>query len=239
VPRFREARFAGRRRRVGNGSVYPGVKLAWHAPVVIARRRREWALAIAALPAAVLVGAVLNSTLGDGSTRDALLAFGGTAEFFGALGVAAPELVLLASLVAGRWRDVSRWMKAAFRRLVRRLFRRHRIVEGAGVGVAKAGGGAMGFVVSQRPGEDAPLEERFAYLYRRDLEIAEQFGRIGSDLADLPERWQADVDRAKQELREEHTRELERQRLRLRAPRLVGVGLLVAGVVLSTIGNLL
>jgi hypothetical protein len=198
------------------------------------------ALSVVLLGLAVVVGALVGWYAGDHSLRDWTLSFGGSAELFGLLLVASPELVPILQRVAslGRraWRQVLRLLRkveAAFRRLLRRPLPH---VVSVGAGGARAGG----FPPSGRAsvGDEATLEEKVDYLLRRDQDVQDSLERLEGSLAALPGRWKTDVEQASQALRDEHARALAELRDRHMQARLLGVVLLAVGIVLATAGNL-
>ena len=86
--------------------------------------------------------------------------------------------------------------------------------------------------------EDAPLEEKVAYLLRRDKAVQAELEDVRRDIAGLPERWLADIAREATSLRAEHAEELAKLRDRHLRARLLGIVLLVVGITLATWGNL-
>ena len=96
------------------------------------------AVSFALLGLTVVVGVIIAWYATDHGLRGWLYAFGGSAEFFGLLLVAAPELVpilqTIGAAVAGGWRSLRALQRKAAARLVRLLGRpqHQRVVVGAG-----------------------------------------------------------------------------------------------------------
>ena len=206
------------------------------------RRRGAWAivLSLAFVAAAAVVGVFLGLFMGDGSWREWLLSLGGSAELFGLLGVASPELVLARETAAPA---VSRtWQRAAalVRRVenrVRRLLGRpqhHTIHTASELNIAMSLRGSARVSVS----EGATLDEKVEYLLRRDEVVQERLETLHVSVSELPDRWQADIGAESARLREEHAAALAELRDEHKLARLIGVGLLFVGLVLATLGNL-
>lgn len=189
---------------------------------------------------AVLIGFLVSWYAGDHSAREWLVSFGGSAEVFGLLLVAAPELVPIlqgiASAVLGGWRRIRDLMRRAERALRRLVHRPRAHVVSAGAGIATAGGlGASGRVSPRR---DATLEEKVEFLLRRDENVQDRLEEVNRSLESMPRRWRSDITETSETLRDEHTRALEQLRDRHLKARLMGVALLVVGIGLATAGNL-
>jgi hypothetical protein len=189
---------------------------------------------------AVVVGLLVGSYAGDHSLREWLLSFGGSAEAFGLLLVAAPELVpilqSIGSAVVGSWLRMKALLRKA-ERAVRRLLHRPsgQVVSAGGALATAAGMSARGRV---GPKEGATLEEKVEYLLRRDEDVQDRLEEVHHSLESMPARWRADISEASETLRSEHTRALEQMRDRHLKARLLGVALLLIGIGLATAGNL-
>jgi hypothetical protein len=185
--------------------------------------------------------ALLNNPPGAAPSPGAgvwLVSVGFCNELVGVLMVASPELL-------PRIESAARWAGAASRSVgaklvvfLHRLFRVARDVHvllGAATGVATVGSldvrGQVG------PPAEATTEEKVAWLIERERLTQDKLQTIEKELRDLPGRWQADIDVARQEL-EGLSRELVRRvadaRIRLR---LLGLLYVVIGLVFSLAGN--
>jgi hypothetical protein len=195
-------------------------------------------------PALVVVAALVGLLVGwyatDHTAQGWLYAFGGSAEFFGLVLVASPELVPIAEAVASSVRRAWRRFKPVLQRVenvVRRLLKRPRAhyvnVEPGGIRVT--GGGVTGRV---SPGADKTLEEKVEYLLRRDQETQAQFDQVERTVSGLPVQWRADIQQASEALRGEQAQALAELRDRHMRARVAGVLLLAVGVCLATAGNL-
>jgi hypothetical protein len=189
----------------------------------------------------VVVGVLIAWYATDHGARGWLYAFGGSAEFFGLLLVAAPELVpILQSIGAtavGGWRSLRALQREAAARLLRLLGRppRQHVVVGAGGATARGSVSGSGRV-SHSPG--ATLEGKVDYLLRRDQQVQDALERLHLSLEAMPGRWEAAIGEASETLRAEHSRALVQLRERHLQPRLLGILLLAVGVALATAGNL-
>lgn len=189
---------------------------------------------------AVVVGFLVGWYAGDHSAREWLFSFAGSAETFGLLLVAAPELVPILQTIGlavvrgwSRMKVLLRQAEGAVRRLLRRP--RGQVVSASGALVTAAGFSAKGRVGLK---EDATLEEKVEYLLRRDEAVQDRFEETHDSLESMPGRWRADIREASETLRGEHTRALEQMRDRHLKARLLGVALLLVGIGLATAGNL-
>jgi hypothetical protein len=199
------------------------------------------AVSFALLGLTVVVGVLIAWFATDHGLRGWLYSFGGSAEFFGLLLVAAPELVpILQSIgaaAAGGWRSLRALQRKAAARLLRLLGRpqHQRVVVGAG-GVTAGGHLSGSGRVSHSPG--ATLEGKVDYLLRRDQQVQDALERLNLSLEAMPGRWQAAIAETSETLRGEHSRALEQLREHHLQPRLLGILLLAVGVGLATAGNL-
>jgi hypothetical protein len=203
---------------------------------------RERSLLVALVLAAIGSAVVVGWFMGDHSLREWLLSFAGSAEFFGLVLVASPELVprVMAafSRIASGWmwlRTISRRGTDALRRVLG-LPRRGKTVTASGALVAVSGFGASGRVSIE---EGASLERKVEYLLRRDQELQAQHKAIDSSLRGMPDRWRADIEAASAGLRDEHEAALQQLRDRHLRARLTGIAMLALGVALATWGNLI
>jgi len=85
----------------------------------------------------------------------------------------------------------------------------------------------------------ATAEEKIDYLLRRDQELQDWQEAMMLDVRALPKRWGADIEAALNVIRSENERAVSALRDRHLNLRLIGVGFLVAGIVLATWGNLI
>ena len=176
-----------------------------------------------------------------------MLVAAGGAEICGIVLVASPELEgpaarLWTRVVAG-WRGGWARVRSGWRKLtsrVARLVGKQRTPTPQYVQLHPAdsveAAGSLSLRTALNAG--ATVDERIAFLLRRDQAVQAELERLDQTLAELPKRWTRDIENASGLLRTEYAESLRRLRdAHLRA-RLAGVGLLVFGIVLATWGNL-
>lgn len=203
-------------------------------------RLRSILVAVGLYVAAAVVGTLVGWLVGDHSTREWVLSYGGSAELFGVLLIAAPELVPIlhgaGSAVASAWtcaRETARNAADTVRRWVGRP--RNRTIRMGGTATVSATGSVSARVTVSA---GTTLEDRVAFLLRREQEMQGRLEEITTTLNRHPEDWRGDIEAASEALRGEQAdalRELRAEHLR---ERLLGLGLLLLGVVLATWGNL-
>lgn len=166
--------------------------------------------------------------------RPALYTIGALCELLGIVLIAAPDLVpgakRLSRWIRLRWRTIENRAK----RLLR-LSPRGQVVQVAGIGSAMAlGGGVRAFV---SPRKDASLEEKVAYLVRRDREAQEAEGRIKERVDALEAESRQRVEDLRLEIEALIESELRAAQEDFRAVRIGGAVALTIGLMLTTLGN--
>ena len=177
---------------------------------------------------------------GDGSVPHWLLAYAGSLEFWGVLLVASPELapylrrlVTKASAMRRRTQALARratdWLKTKIKGPSTRVVHIH----------AFDSAGASDSATAITSVDDArSMEEKIAFLLRRDKETQERLADFQEKLDELPERWRGDMRATAGTLRDEQRKGLDELRDEHLTARVGGVVLLVLGLVLATWGNL-
>lgn len=187
------------------------------------------------------VGTLVAWLAADG-TAEWMLTFAGSAEFFGVLLVAAPELgpyVERASAAAGRARDAAQERGRRLVATIRRRLGRTQTVITHGIGSAEAIGTGNRVTANVSVLWESTIEDKLRYLLGRDQHVRKQLQEHAEQLAVLPAQWQIDIARAAGELHDEQDQALKRLAEAHLGPRLLGIVLLLAGIVLATWGNLL
>jgi hypothetical protein len=193
-------------------------------------RSRPWWLLPWILAGAV--GASVGWCFADGRS-EWVLSFGGSAELFGLIFTASPELQ---PMTVAAWARVRASARRGIGRL-RALLRRPRVIH-ASTGIASSGEMAGSISVIKGVREDATLEERVEWLLNRDREAQEEAKKLRQELHELPKQWATDIEAVSTALRLEIQQNLDEVRDFRLGDRLNGIALLAVGIVLATWGNL-
>jgi hypothetical protein len=187
-----------------------------------------WSLAVAA---------ILNNPL-ESSTRTWFVALGAANELIGVLMIASPELLPLVAALARVMATRTRAAMVGLRRIVRRLFHRtHRVSAQLTIGTDIGTSVEDALVTRKLPG-DATSEELIAWLLAEHQRQDDRIVALETRQAAMPSEWKreiAEVKRAAEEHAQTLVRSLADRHLSLR---LLGLGYVVLGVILSTVGNL-
>jgi hypothetical protein len=164
--------------------------------------------------------------------RGLLYIAGAVIEVIGIVLVGSPDLFPQA-------RRLSNWTARQYWRVANRLLRligrpRHVTVQ-ASAGGAVALGGSIMAVVSVSP--EATLEEKVAFLLRRDLETQRGMDRLLGSLTNLERDTTARLESARSELEGHVTEALVASHAAYLPLRIAGVGVILIGLGLATTGN--
>ncbi len=192
-----------------------------------------------------VVAAIFEVAAGDASAKAWLYSIGGALELVGIVFVAWPELGPIARRARTKLSSEARIAfvraRAAFLYAWYRLRRRplHRKVQSVELGTAIETDSALSVKpIYGEPGPDATDTEKISYLMGRVKMLLDQ-GEAHRKLIDaLPEQWRREMRKSIDELRAHVTGELTRVESESLFERRWGVVLLVAGVIVSTLGNL-
>lgn len=175
------------------------------------------------------------------STRGWLASFSAALELSGILLLASPELRPYVGRTYVWLHSAGKRVVAAIAQQARRIVGRRRYVVGladTGMTLSTSAGARIGRGFEEPPPDDAPTEEKVAYLLRQDQRFKDLFNVVESQARSQFEGLRRELERMAGDLSRqtaESIRELRDSELRMR---LLGVMLLVAGVILSYATNL-
>lgn len=202
--------------------------------MVASRFRFELLVGIyAALVCNLLMAAVLNNPL-EASLRTWLVTLGVGNEIVGVILIASPELIPVAQAVGRlparfiRYLDLLVWRLRGGTRPVGNSLR-------MGYDIGTAHDRAQ---VTRRPDDDATLEARVEFLLEEVRQLNFEVHNLDTRIREMPKFWRDEIEQAQAgavERARELVRGLEERNLGLR---LLGVGFVVLGLVLSGSGNL-
>jgi len=187
------------------------------------------------------VAAILNNnTWSAPSAQVWLVTLGTTNELYGVLLIASPELIprlrLALSWSLIKLSRLATWFWRHLRRLLR--IRKHHTMRVAGE-VNLASSISPRVSGKRLPPAGATQDELIAFLGEQVAQLQDRVDDLRNRVADLPEEWRRDIAETRTEL-EGLSRRLVRAvadaRIRLR---LLGLGFVVLGLVLSWLGNIL
>jgi hypothetical protein len=183
------------------------------------------------------VGAILNNPL-QSSTRTWFVTLGAANELLGVLMIASPELLPLMGAVASWAYTRSRAAVLKLRVVVRRLFHQTRVVSGsAGIAIEGTSSVTAGLVTDRHP-PNATTDELVAWLIKEHELHNTRIVRLEQRQTEMPSEWQREIAAAKQAA-QQHAQTLVRGLAdRHLSLRLLGLGFVVLGLLLSTVGNL-
>jgi len=167
--------------------------------------------------------------------RPALYLVGAIVELLGIVLVASPDLVPGAVAFAGRLRAWARMIESRLRSFLH-LPPRVRV---ASLDVTVTGKGRVGGSLVVGFNEKASLEEKVAWLLRRDRESQEAHNALAARVEAFEEETLRRLEQLRGELKEDIEARLSSRLADLRAARLWGVAALIIGLGLGTVANLL
>jgi hypothetical protein len=176
------------------------------------------------------VGAILNNPL-QSSTRTWFVTFGAANELIGVLMIASPELLPILANAVGRFAGFLRRMGARLVERARRFLHLPKVVRVGLADTLNIGGSIDTRVTRKRP---ETLDEAVDMLLRHDAELHEHQKQLNR----FPAQWQADIEEAQHQAEGFTREEVKRLADRRLALRLLGLGFVVLGLLLSTVGNL-
>jgi hypothetical protein len=183
------------------------------------------------------VAAVLNNPL-QSSTRTWFVTLGAANELIGVLMIASPELLPLMAAVLGWIVNRTRAAALTLREIARKLFHRpHSVTVHGASSLDLAGSLETGFA-KRTPSEDATTDELIAWLLIEYQRQDERIVALEKRQSEMPSEWKREIAKAK-DAAQEHAQTLVRGLAgRHLSLRLLGLGFVVLGLPLSTVGNL-
>jgi hypothetical protein len=193
------------------------------------------------LLATLITGFAVGHFAGDGSAKAWILSYAGSAELFGVLLVASPELLPRAKRalvwIRSGWNRIKKGCRLLLER-IKRLLGKEPPPKHVELKLSDVGGTSDAALALHAP-PAGDLGEKVDFLIRRDRANQERFQALEQRIGALPAKWQGEMQARSRELQvgfEEALRELEDRHI---SARLLGLSLLIVGIILNTWGNLL
>lgn len=185
----------------------------------------------------LLVLALAGNTFWKPSDPAWLVTFGAANELLGVLLVASPELLpRMFTVLSYAERHIRGTIKRLARFLSRVLHLPRTITIDAATAEMRMTGSGEGRVISSPP-QNVSTEELVAWLVGRYKDLDDRVYEVEKEVRLLPQRWRDEIAATRQELEgtaRQLVKSLAEARIRLR---LLGLGYVVLGIVLSWLGN--